>query len=89
MATDLENSALARLLRPLSQTLTSQLAMALLQLQADEELQSRYDELAEKGNEGRLTSQEQAELDSLVEANTLLGILKAEAELFLKQPKAQ
>lgn len=88
MATGLETSALARLLRPLSSGLTAELASALVKLQADEETQVRYDELAEKANEDRLTPDERVELDSLVEANTLLGILKTEAEMFLSQRKA-
>ena len=88
MPIGLETSALARLLRPLARGLTTEFASALVQLHADEETQTRYDELAAKGDEGRLTPEEQSELDALVEANTLLGILKAEAELFLRQRKA-
>ncbi len=87
MTTGTENSALARLLHPLSRTLSVELASALIQLQADGATQSRYEELAAKCNDGRLTPAEQAELDSLVEANTLLGILKAEAGLSLVERK--
>ena len=34
-------------------------------------------------NEGKLTPSEEEELDSLVRANTLFGLLKAEAQLVL------
>lgn len=88
MTTGPEHSALARLLQPLSRKLSVELATALVRLQADEATQSRYDELAARSNDGLLTPAEQAELDSLVEANTLLGILKAEAELSLLERKA-
>lgn len=88
MTTGTEHSALARLLHPLSRALSAELASALVKLQADESTQARYEELAAKCNEGQLTPAEQAELDSLVEANTLLGILKAEAELSLLERKA-
>ena len=56
---------------------------ALIGLQADTETQARYDELAEKRTEGQLTPAEAAELESIVRANTLLGLLKTEAHTFL------
>ena len=83
-----ETSALTRLLHPLSRTLSEELAVALVRLEADEATQSRYDELAAKSTEGQLSPEERVELDALVEANTLLGVLKAEAELALSERKA-
>jgi hypothetical protein len=83
-----DTSALAKLLRPLSRGLTAELARALINLQADEETQARYDALAEKRTEGQLTSAEQDELEATVRANTLLGLLKAEAHAVLAQSKA-
>jgi hypothetical protein len=80
-------TALERLLRPLSQTLTLELARALVGVQADAETQSRYDQLAAQRTEGQLTPDEQAELESMVRANTLLGVLKAEAHAFLAHTK--
>ena len=80
-------TALERLLRPLSQTLTLELARALVSVQADAETQTRYDELASKRTEGQLMPDEQAELESIVRANTLLGVLKAEAQAFLAHAK--
>jgi hypothetical protein len=88
MMTGTENSALARLLHSLSQRLSAELAAALVQLEADNATQARCEDLAAKCNEGQLTPAEEAELDSLVEANTLLGILKAQAELSLLERKA-
>jgi hypothetical protein len=85
--TDRLATALERLLRPLSQNLTRELACALVAVRADTEVQSRYDELAGKRTEGQLSPGEQAELESIVRANTLLGVLKAEASLFLAQAK--
>jgi hypothetical protein len=76
-------TALERLLRPLSQTLTLELARALVGVQADAETQSRYDQLAARHTEGQLTPDEQVELESMVRANTLLGVLKAEAHACL------
>ena len=81
-------SALERLLRPLSRELTVDLARALINVQADAETQSRYDELADKCSAGALAPDEQAELESIVRANTLLGVLKAEARAFLVKGKS-
>jgi hypothetical protein len=80
-------TALERLLRPLSQKFTVELARALVAIQADAETQARYDDLAGKRTEGQLTPAEQDELESIVRANTLLGVLKAEAHTFLAHTK--
>lgn len=78
-----ERSSLERLLRPLRRELNAEFAAALLRMQADEELQSRYDELADRNAQGQLTAEERRELDSIVRANVMLSVLKAEARAFL------
>lgn len=78
-----QTTALERLLRPLSRELTVELARALVGVEADAETQARYDELAGKHTDGRLSPTEKDELESIVRANTLLGILKTEARAFL------
>ena len=87
MAEGNETTALQRLLRPLSQKLTVELARALVSVQADAETQAIYDDLAERRTEGRLSPPEQVELESIVRANTLLGVLKTEARAFLAHAK--
>ena len=87
MATANELSALERLLRPLSQKLTAELARALITIQADVETQTRYEDLAGRHTEGKLTPDELAELESIVRANSLLTVLKVEARAFLAQPR--
>jgi hypothetical protein len=82
-----EMTAFERLVRPLSQNLTVELARALIGVQADAETQSRYDELGDKRTEGRLAPAELAELESMVRANTLLGVLKTEAHALLARVK--
>ena len=83
MKTNGDTVVLEKLLRPMSRTLTTELARALVNLTADEETQARYDTLAEKRTEGRLTPAELEELESFVRVNTLLGVLKAEAQAVL------
>ena len=81
-------TALERLLRPLKRGLTVELARALVNLQADAETQTRYDILAGKRTEGTLAPAELEELEAIVRANTLLGLLKAEAQSVLTHAKA-
>ena len=75
--------SIERLLRPLRRELSFELANALVRLQADEEIQARYDELATKNTTGTLTLAEREELGSLVRANSILGVLKIEARAVL------
>ena len=88
MADGASTSALERLLRPLSRELTVDLARALINVQADPETQSRYDELEDTCSAGDLGPDEQAELEAIVRANTLLGVLKAEARTFVANGKS-
>ena len=74
---------LERLLRPLRRDLSFELANALVRLKADDEIQTRYDDLADKNTAGTLTALERAELESLVRANSILGVLKIEARAVL------
>ena len=80
--------SLQRLLRPLRREFSVQLPDAFVRLEAHPEVQARYDQLADRNTEGTLTAKQRAELESLVRANSLLAVLKAEARAFLKQPTA-
>ena len=81
-----DSGSLERLLLPLRRELNAELAAVLLRLKADDEIQARYDELADKNTAGTLTPEEQAELASLVRVNSLFAVLKAEARAFLQRP---
>ena len=81
-------SSLERLLRPLRRELSVELADALLRLTADAEVQARYEEFADKNTEGKLSKHKESELESLVRANSILSLLKAEARASLQRPKA-
>jgi hypothetical protein len=83
MKTNGDTVALEKFLRPMARGLTTELARALVNLSADQETQDRYDLLAEKRTEGQLAPAELEELESLVRVNTLLGVLKAEAQAVL------
>jgi hypothetical protein len=68
-----------RLLAPLGERFTPELATALASLKADDALQLHMDELADKNTAGTLTPEEQDEYDSLVSASALLSALKSQA----------
>jgi hypothetical protein len=81
-------SVLERLLDPLSRCFTTESAKALAELETDPVAQARVDELAEKCNEGQLTTDERREYETYVHVGNLVGILQAKARLYLKQHAA-
>ena len=83
-----DQSSLEQLLRPLRRGLNAELAALLLRMRADDEVQARYEELAERNTEGQLSQTELDELALIVRANALLTVLKAEARAFLQHPNA-
>ena len=58
---------------------------ALANFQADESLQRRLEELAEKCSEGDLSEEERAEYSGYVRANNFLSILQSKARTRLHQ----
>ncbi len=77
-------ATLDRLVEPVVQTFTPEVAQALIRLRADPELQARIDELAEKCNEGQLTAEERAEYETSIRFANYLAILQAKARKLLK-----
>ncbi|MBM83121.1 MAG: hypothetical protein CMJ78_21375 [Planctomycetaceae bacterium] len=76
MATQL---SLDRLIHPVGECLTLETAVRLANLKADSELQSRVDELAEKANQGTLTSAERSEYEQFVSFSEFVTLLKLRA----------
>jgi hypothetical protein len=83
MSAKTSSAVLDRLVDPLSRCLTPESAKRVLKLRADPELQALVDQLAEKCNEGTLTSQEQAEYASYVSFGTFVALLKSKARQLL------
>ena len=77
-------TTLDRLVEPMVRTFTPEVAKALIRLRADPELQARMAELAEKCNEGRLTSEEREEYETSIRFANYLAILQAKARRLLK-----
>ena len=89
MATDstaYEGTLLDSLLDPFGECLTPEVARKLANLQAGPAVIARVEELADKCNEGTLTSDERAEYESYVHVNHVMTMLKARAQKFLQSP---
>ena len=74
---------LDRMLEPVSDCLTPEVARRLAQMRADPELQARIDDLADRCTEGTLTAEEKLEYETYVRAGNLIGILQAKARKLL------
>lgn len=72
-------SYLDRLLDPLTEAFTPEVASAVLNLRADSTLEARITELRRKANEGSLTAAEDAEYKDFVEAIDVISIIQAKA----------
>jgi len=81
-------SYLDRLLEPLTEAFTPQMASVLLELRADSELEAHIGELRRKANDGTLTPAEDAEYKDFVEAVDLISIMRAKARRFLAKQSA-
>ena len=76
-------SYLDRMLEPVSDCLTPEVARRLAQMRADPELQARIDDLADRCTEGTLTAEEKLEYETYVRAGNLIAILQAKARKLL------
>lgn len=76
-------SVLDRLLDPLADCWTPEVAQRIVEQRPDSATQQRIDELADKANEGVLTPDERVEYEEYVESIDFIGILKAKARLVL------
>ena len=65
-------------------TLNEASARAILELQLEAPTPERRQELAEKANEGLLTTEEFAEYETYAQLRGLLAVLQSKARLFLK-----
>ena len=82
------SSALGRFVDPIASILTPEVAERLVQLRADDEMQARLDELAEKCNEGQLTDKERREYDAYISAIDFVSLLQAKARSLLDHKAA-
>ena len=78
-----ESSVIERLIEPVGRCLTPEVAKRIAYLQADKELQSRVDELADKANAGTLTETERSEYEQYVSFSQFVTLLQIKARNIL------
>ena len=82
------STVLDRVLEPFTECLTPEVARKIVDLRADPETQARVDELADKANEGGLSTEERAEYEKYLEASRFVTILQAKARTLLDRQSA-
>jgi hypothetical protein len=78
-------STLDRLLDPVAECLTPEVARRIAEVQADPQTLERLEELRRKANQGTLSEAERAEYAEFVEGLDLLSILKSKARARLEK----
>jgi hypothetical protein len=79
---------LAKILDPVAQCFTPEVAKRVAELRADPTVQARIEELAEKCNEGTITPEEMAEYDAYIQAMDVVAVLQKKARALIVQPHA-
>jgi ribosome maturation protein Sdo1 len=74
---------LDRILDPITDAFTPEVAQRIVALKVDAEMQGRVDELAAKSNDGSLTDEEQAEYKNYVHVIDLISVLQAKSQRVL------
>ena len=82
-ALDPATAGLAKLLDPVAQCFTPEVAQRVAELRADTAVQARIEELAEKCNEGTITPEEMAEYDAYIQAMDVVAVLQKKAHTLI------
>ena len=85
-ALDPATAGLAKILDPVAQCFTPEVAKRVAELRADPAVQARIEELAEKCNEGTIMPEEMAEYDAYIQAMDVVAVLQKKARNLLMQP---
>ena len=85
-AIDPATRGLAKLLDPVVECFTPEVAKRVAELGADPDIQVRIDDLAEKCNQGAITPEETAEYDAYIRAMDVVAVLRKKARSLLAQP---
>ena len=86
--TSSELAIFARLIGADDSDLSRELARSILTLGFDDEDQKKITDLAERSQEGHLSSDEKAELENFAKAGHMLALLHSRARLVLKLRRA-
>ena len=86
MATDSPAALLDELLEPVGRCLTPEVARRLVGLRASPALDARIQELGRKCNEGRLSTQEQSDYETISRYIKFIAVLQSKARALLDEP---
>jgi hypothetical protein len=86
--TDHATAGLTKILDPVAQCFTPEVAQRVAELRADPAVQARIEALAEKCNEGTITPEEMAEYDAYIQAMDVVSVLQKKARTLIVQPPA-
>lgn len=78
-----EPPVLDRLLDPIRECLTKDVAAKVAALRADAGTQAKLDEFVEKNKEGTLSAQERSQYDTMFQAGAMIAVLQAKARSVL------
>jgi hypothetical protein len=87
-AIDQATAGLAKILDPVAQCFTPEVAKRMVELRADPAVQARIEELAEKCNEGTITPEEISEHDAYIQAMDVVAVLQKKARSLIVPPHA-
>ncbi len=76
---------LAKILDPIAECFTPEVAKQIVALRTDPDVQARIEELAEKCNEGMITPEETAEYDAYIRAMDMVAVLQKKAQSLISQ----
>ena len=83
-----KRQVLDRLLGPVQDVLTPQVARAIADLRADPTTQAQIDDFAHRHHENQLTPKELDEYEALVDGINLIAVLQAKARAVLNRHQA-
>ena len=72
-----------------SKSFTPAIAKELIKLKFDPATEIRLEQLAEKSNEGSLSSAERSEYESIVQAFDIIGVLRGQAQSILSRRRSE
>lgn len=80
----MSTTLLERLIEPFAECLTLEAAEKIAAVRADDETQRTVDDLADKANQGTLTSDERAKYERILAAFHFVTVMQARARRLLK-----
>lgn len=78
-------SLLDKIFEPFGEVMTPETAARLVEMRADDDVQGRIDELANKCTEGQLTDEERQEYDTYIRAIDFISIMQSKARQVLQR----